>query len=99
MVRKQMIGWFCYDTEEQYNEFKEIFTDADKLPKTYLAWKLWTDQSIRFEESLGASVTKIYPTNSVEFIEFCNRHHIPLNFEGRKTYVESKLYGEIPNIC
>ncbi len=90
MSLQPVTGWFCYKDENQYNELKAIFQDANTLPSTFASWKQQAEQGIQIEESKGVLVIKAYPESIDDFIRFCRLNSKSLSSEGRTYFANIK---------
>lgn len=86
---------FCYLSEEQYNEFRSIFTDADKLPATFEEWKQLTKQLVKKLEGEDVIIFYRYADTTQDFIDFCRHHEIDVNAKGRNRFAELAVAGDI----
>ncbi len=90
MSVEQAIAWFCYKDENQFNELKSVFLDADKLPATFDRWEKLTEHGISIQEAQGTLVIKTYPESADDFITFCRHHGKSLSSEGRIHFANIK---------
>ncbi len=92
----QVAGHFCYKNEEQYIEFKKIFTDSGKLPIHYSDWKRSADNLMNHYKGSGVKILEVY-TEVDDFVLWCRTHGHDLNSDGRKAYANMRAGDYIIN--
>ncbi|ENN8377987.1 hypothetical protein ACAX46_003444 [Providencia rettgeri] len=85
----KVAGVFCYKDENQFNEFKELFTDSHILPSNYSDWKSLTNKLIDKYKNTDTKIIEVY-TDTNEFSVWCSSTGNNVDASGRKAFANMK---------
>ena len=78
----QLILWY---NEEDWDTYRELFSDAHLLPATYEQWRDMAEQQVQAAEAAGTLVAKI-TIDTTRFPAWCAKQNLPLDAESRTRF-------------
>jgi hypothetical protein len=92
-IRAIGISWF---REEDYPTLLRLFTDANKMPRT---WKEWLEGAEKMEKQVkaqGQNTERVY-IDPDTFPDWCRREGVGVNREGRHKFVATSMAAKYAN--
>jgi hypothetical protein len=90
-----MSNYALWPTRDNYQRFREIMDDGDKLPVTFEEWEKLAKRQMAGAKQMGV-ILKAVPFDPDEFIAFCNQRKLPRGSEARGLYAIT--VGEAKNL-
>lgn len=84
-MKIQIIGLSWY-YKEDFENIKKIFTDGEKIGKSYEDWLLNAENTYNQLISIGVNVEKVY-INSEYFLHWCEQNKFEINSQARQRFV------------
>lgn len=75
----QAMVWY---KEEDWDRLKELFVDADKLPKSYTDWLRRAEEMKQQVQAAGDAVIKVF-IDPETFPQWCEKKGVEMNAEAR----------------
>ena len=80
-----MANFALWPSRADYNRFREMMQDGDKLPRTYGRWQRVAKEQIAQAQAEG-SVVELVPFNPDKFLAFCLEQELSHDGQARGLY-------------
>jgi hypothetical protein len=80
-----MADFVLWPSRENYQRFREIMDDGDKLPITFDEWEKNAKRHVAHAKKQGVTIKRV-PFDADKFMALCRERHLPCAGEARAFY-------------